>query len=274
MSIIYYVDYPCPVKESVKPGRMLRLLYGRERANEAVNKARRDNPAASPEQVMVNLSLADGAGTKELRRVSAAEVHRQVAELDALADHCRDCKARIERQNFGCRSRVDFPLTFKAEAFLMGLIHARDGDPTPTLLCNYLESNGIVGNEPAEMRKLPGVWFESDKPLVRRFADGRRVSANQLFELLFLTGQISPKHARFLLGLLGLYAGNLPLDRALYSLPNLFVVEREEAGMVVSRAGLNLSENSQDDRSTKQIQNFFGALLLGAELGCDVWVKR
>lgn len=274
MSIIFYVDYPCPVKETVKPGRMLRLLYGRERANEAVNKARRDKPDVTPEQVMVNLSLSDGAGTKELKRVSAAEVHRQVAELDALADHCRDCKARVDRQSFGCRSRIDFPFTLKAEAFLMGLIHAKDGDPTPTLLCNYLESNGIVGNQTAEMRKLPGLWFESDKPLVRRFADDRKLSANQLFELLFLTGQISPKHARFLLGLLGLYAGNLPLDRGLYSLPNLFVVEKEESGMVTSRAGLNLSDNSKDDRCTKQIQNYFGALLLGAELGCDVWVKR
>lgn len=274
MSIIYYVDYACPVKESVKPGRMLRLLYARERANEALNKARHDQPQAAPEQVMVNLSLGAGDGTKELRRLSAADILKQYEPLAALSGHCRDCKARVERQNFGCRSRVDFPITFKAEAFLMGLIHARDGDPTPTLLCNYLESNGIVGNEPAEMRKLPGVWFESDKPLVRRFADGRRLSANQLFELLFLTGQISPKHARFVLGLLGLYAGNLPLDRGLYSLPNLFVVEREEAGMVVSRAGLNLSDNSQDDRCTKQLQNYFGALLLGAELGCDVWVKR
>lgn len=253
---------------------MLRLLYARERANEALNKARRDTPDIAPEQVMVDLTLGAGTGAKELRRISAADVQKQFGPLVALADHCRQCRARVEPQNFGCRSRVDFPISFKAEAFLMGLIHAKDGDPTPTLLCNYLESNGMAGNQPAEMRKLPGVFFESDKPLVRRFADGRRLSVNQLFELLFLTGQISPKHARFLLGLLGLYAGNLPLDRGLFSLPNLFVVEREEAGMVVSRAGLNLSDSPGDDRCTKQIQNLFGALLIGAELGCDVWVKR
>lgn len=273
MSIVYYVDYPCPVKEAIKPGRMLRLLYGRERANEAVNRARKLDANVQPQNVPVSLSLRDETGAKELRTFSAADIYSQYAALENLADHCRNCRARIEQQSFGCRAKLDFPISFKAEAFLMGLIHAKDGDPTPTLLCNYLESNGMAGNQTADMRKLPGVFFESDKPLVRRFADGRKLSVNQLFELLFLTGHITPQHARLLLGLLGLYAANLPLDRGLYSLPNLFVVEKEENGMVISRNGLNLSENSHDDRSTRQIQNFFGALLLGTELGCDTWVK-
>jgi len=273
VSITYYVDYPCPVKEAIKPGRMLRLLYARERANEAMNRARRGESKTQPQDVKVALSLRDDTGCKELRTLSAADIYGQYAALENLADHCRTCRARIEPQSFGCRSKLDFPISFKAEAFLMGLIHAKDGDPTPTLLCNYLESNGMAGNQTADLRKLPGVFFESDKPLVRRFSDGRRLSVNQLFELLFLTGQITPRHGRLLLGLLGLYAGNLPLDRGLYSLPNLFVVEKEENGMVTSRAGLNLSENIQDDRSTKQIQNFFGALLIGTELGCDTWVK-
>lgn len=271
MAIVYYVDYPCPVKESVKPGRMLRLLYARERANEAMNNARRTNPDVKPEDVLVSLSLKEEEG-RELRRLPASDVMKQFSILENLGGHCRDCRARVERHDFGCRGRLEFPITLKAEAFLMGLVHARDSDPTPTLLCNYLESNGIVGTKPAEMRKL-GVFFESDKPLVRRFADGRKLSANQLFELLFLTGRISTRHARFLLGLLGLYAANLPLNRGLNSLANLFVIEKEEAGMRVSRAGLNLFENKEDDRCTQQVQNYFGALLMGSELDCDVWIK-
>ena len=272
MPIVYYVDYACPVKEAVKPGRMLRLLYARERANEAVNKARKEDPEVRPEEVSVSLSLRGDEG-KSLRRMAASDVLGQFSALEKLSGHCSDCRARVEHYPFGCRARIDFPITLRAEAFLMGLVHAQGADPTPTLLCNYLENNGMVGTRTAEMRKLPGVFFESDKPLVRRFADDRRLSVNQLFELLFLTDRISSRHARFLLGLLGLYTDSLPLTPELHNLPNLFVVEKEDSGMLVKRAGLNLSETPDADRCTRQMQNFFGALLLGSELDCDVWVK-
>ena len=155
----------------------------------------------------------------------------------------------------------------------MARVRDSHGDPTASMLCNYFESNGITGNRTAEMRKLPDVWFEGDKPLVRRLDDGRRISSNQVFELFFLTGQVSSKHARFLLGMFDLYLGNLPLEKALHSLPNLFVIEREESGMPVSRVGLSLKENPDDDRSTRQIQNFLGGLLFASEYNCDLWVK-
>ncbi len=272
MSIVYYLDFPCPVKEQVKPGRMLRLLYARERANEATNKARKTNPDVKPEDVRVDLTLKED-GAQQFKVASAAEIQKQYAELESLAHHCKDCRARVEPQSFGCRGRIDFPLSLKAEALLIGRVHASHGDPTGAMLCNYFESNGITGNRTAEMRKLPGVFFEADKPLVRRLDDGRRISSNQVFELFFLTGQVSSRHARFLLGMFDLYDPNLPLDRDLHSLPNLFVIEREDSGMPVSRVGLKLKDGKDDDRSTRQLQNFLGALLFACEYGCDLWVK-
>lgn len=273
MSIVYYLDFPCDVKEQVKPGRMLRLLYARERANEAMNRARRKDAAARPEEVRVELNLKSEDGTRQLKTTSVADVHRQYAELEPLADHCRDCRARIEPQSFGCRGRVDFPISLKAEALLMARVRDSHGDPTGSMLCNYFENNGITGNRVAEMRKLPEVWFEGDKPLVRRLDDGRRISSNQVFELFFLTGQINPRHARFLLGMFDLYEGRLPLETPLDSLPNLFVIEREESGLPVSRVGLRIVEKPEDDRSTRQIQNFLGGLLFATEYECDLWVK-
>lgn len=272
MSLVYYVDFPCPVKEQVKPGRMLRLLYARERANEAVNKARKTNPEVRPEEVKVDLSLKS-EGTQQLRVTTAAEIQKQYSELEALAYHCKDCRARVESQSFGCRGRIDFPISLKAEALLMSRVHSSHGDPTGGMLCNYFESNGITGNRTAEMRKLPNLWFEADKPLVKRMPDDRRISSNQVFELFFLSEQIGSNHARFLLGMFDLYEPNLPLDRPLQSLSNLFVIEREDSDMPVSRAGLRLKEEKDDDRSTRQLQNFFGALLFATEYSCDVWVK-
>ena len=273
MSIVYYLDFPCEVKEQVKPGRMLRLLYARERANEAINRARKTDPEITPDKVKVDLTIKGEDRTGQLMVASAADIQKQYAELDQLAHHCKDCRARIEPQSFGCRGRIDFPVSLKAEALLMGRVHASHGDPTGSMLCNYFESNGIMGNRTAEMRKLKDVFFEGAMPLVRRFEDGRRMSSNQVFELFFLVEKISSKHARFLLGMFDLYEANLPLERPLHNLPNLFVIEREESGMPVSRVGLRLQASKDDDRSTRQLQNFFGALLFAIEYDCDLWVK-
>ena len=273
MSIVYYLDFPCDVKEQVRPGRMLRLMYARERANEAMNRARKKDPEAKPEDVRVELNLKDEQGENQVKVTKVAEVHKQYAELEQLGETCRDCRARIEPQSFGCRGKVEFPLSLKAEALLMGRIRDSHGDPTASMLCNYFESNGITGNRPSEMRKLPDVWFEGDKPLVRRLDDGRRISSNQVFELFFLTGQVSSKHARFLLGMFDLYEGELSLEQPLHSLPNLFVIEREESGLPASRVGLRLAEKPDDDRSTRQVQNFLGSLLFATEYDCDLWVK-
>lgn len=273
MSIVYYLDFPCEVKEQVRPGRMLRLLYARERANEALNKARGKNADVDPGDVKVDLTVKDKKRAGTLMTASVAEIQKQYAELDTLAHHCKDCRARIEPQSFGCRGRIEFPISRKAEAVLMGRIRDSGGDPTGGMLANYFENNGITGNRPAEMRKLPGVWFEHDKPLVRRLGDGRRISSNQVFELFFLTESISHRHARFLLGMFDLLKQDLPLELPLHSLPNLFVIEREDEGMPVKRIGLDLQESPDDDLCTRQLQNYFGGLLFASEFECDIWVK-
>lgn len=272
MAVIYYLDHPCPVKEQVRPGRMLRLLYGKEHANEAVNRARIANPGARPEDVQVHLSLKDANGKPQLVAGNAAEIYEQCAELEKLAGHCIGCRANVTGHSFGCRGRVDFPISLRAEALLMRRVRHSGGDPTATMLANYFEHNGIKGTRAAEMRALDGVFFESRKPLVRRLTDGRKVSSNQVFELFFQHGAIGPKHARFLLGMFDLVDFELPVQEPLNQLPNLYVIEREDAGMVVQRTGLRLTEQERD-RASRQLQTFLGALLLASELDTEVWIK-
>jgi len=272
MAIVYYLDFPCAVKEQVPPGRMLRLLYARERSNESLNRARRDHPDAKPHEVQVMLSIRQD-GRKSLTSATVESIERQFSELERLADHCKGCRGSVNGRAFGCRGRIDYPISLRAETLLMSRIHATGGDPTAGMLANYFENNGITGNRVREMRKLPGVFFESSKALTRRLPDGRKLSANQVFELFLEPDRaISSRHARFLLGMFDLLDADLPLEHSLESLPHLFVVEHADAGMTVSRVGLRLFE-SQQDRATRQLENFLGALLMASELGHDLWIK-
>lgn len=273
MAITYLIELDCPVKQAVRPAKMLRLLYQRERANEALNKARRKNPAARPEDVKVKVPLAVKKGPPQLAETTAAEIHGRFAELEALSFHCRECEARVVPTAFACRGTIEFPVSLRAEAWLMGLVRGQAGDPVPRMLLNYLASNGITGNRVAEMRRTPEVFFESPKALTRRYDSGEKLSINQLFELLFLTENISAGHARFLLGLFELYEGKLPLDGRAQDFSDLRVFERREAGALVSRSGVRALPDEGDDRATREIKLFFQAMFLAHELGAGLSVS-
>ncbi|MHC4840478.1 MAG: hypothetical protein ACYTDT_05875 [Planctomycetota bacterium] len=273
MALVYYIDYPCEVKEQVPAGRLLRLQYARERANEEVNKARRESGITDSDPVEVQLTIKNEDGQKVTKQTTAGEIRKQYAELERYSHHCTDCQVKVDSKSFGCRGTIDYPFSLKAEAFIMGLIHEKGGDPTSAMLMNYVENNGITGNRSNEMRKLPKLFFESDMPLARRLKDGRKLTSDHMFELLFQHEQIGATQARFLLGMLDIYTDTLPFDRSLDQLPELFVLEKEESGLVTSRTGLKLYADADDDRSTRQVHNFFYALFLAHEFKADVWVK-
>ncbi|MBP9893277.1 MAG: hypothetical protein KBG84_15345, partial [Planctomycetes bacterium] len=273
MAITYLIDLDCPVKQAVRPAKMLRLLYQRERANEAVNKARRKDASVKPEQVKLRVPVAVKSGKPQLADTTAGEVLSRFSELEALSHHCRECPARALPMAFGCRGEIEFPVSLRAEAWLMGLVHGAAGDPVPRMLLNYMASNGIVGNRVAEMRRTPGIFFESKKALTRRYETGEKLSINQLFELLFLTEKISSGHARFLLGLFELYEGNLPLDGRVQDFSGLRVFEKRDAGALVSRAGVKALAEPADDRAVREIKEFFQAMFLAHELGVSLSVS-
>jgi hypothetical protein len=273
MAITYIIDLDCPVKQAVRPSKMLRLLYQRERANEALNKARKKDPTVAPQQVKVRVPLAVKSGPPQLADTTAAEILGRFAELDALAHHCRDCPARVLPMAFGCRGEIEFPISLRAEAWLMGLLHGAAKDPVPRMVLNYMSSNGIVGNRVSEMRRMPGIFFESKKALTRRYDTGEKLSINQVFELLFMTEQISPGHARFLLGLLELYEANLPRDGRVQDFSDLRVFEKRDAGALVSRAGLRALNSDGDDRAIREIKQYFQAMFLAHEMGASLSVS-
>ncbi len=270
MAITYLIDFDCPVKQAMRPAKMLRLIYQRERANEAFNKTRKKDPGAKPEDVKVRVPVAVKSGPPQIAETTAAEILGRFAELDALSHHCRECPARGLPMAFGCRGEIEFPISLRAEAWLMGLVHGESGDPVPRMLLNYLASNGIVGNRVAEMRRTPEVFFESKKALTRRYDSGEKLSINQIFELLFMTEKISAGHARFLLGMFELYEGNLPNDGRVEDFSNLRVFEKREAGAVVSRSGVKALPAATDDRSMREMKQYFQAMFLAHELGAGM----
>src|SRR5262245_40852313 len=106
MSITYLIGLDCAVKQRVRPAKLLRLIYQRERANEAVNKARKKDSAVLPDAVKLTIPMAVKAGPPRLAATTAAEIFGRFAELDGLARHCGECPARTLPSAFGCRGEI------------------------------------------------------------------------------------------------------------------------------------------------------------------------
>lgn len=272
MSIAYLIDLACNVKQQAPAGRMMRLLYEREQALAALNRAREKSAEVDPSRVTVRLTLKDKQGKVHAVKTTVASIGKEFAALESLGEHCRECPARVHKQAFGCRGVIEYPVSLKAEALLMGTIHGVLDDPGPKVLLSYLESNGILGHRVEEMRRTGDVFFQSRKALVRRYDNDHRLSANQLFELLFMAGTISARHARFLLGLMDLYESNLPLQPPMDTFKDRFVYEHLRDGKPSFRNALRIQSSSDDDISERQMKDFLKALFLACELECPLRV--
>jgi hypothetical protein len=270
MAITYLVELPCAVKERFAPRRFLHRLYEHDRANEALNKARLANPAISPEDVSFQVAGRQD-GKPVLRETTVARSFARWAELESLSGSCAGCPARISGRAFSCRGEVQLPLSLRGEAFLMSIVRGSEAEPGPQLLLNYFASNGVTGNRPEEMRRLPGVFFESPQPLVRRYQSGARISSNQMFELLFLSGRITQRQSRFLLGLLDLYTPHLT-SAAPEELAGLRLFERYDNGLLLARSGLRFPAVVDADRCVRDLREFFAGLLYATELGVSLKV--
>ncbi|MCC6573810.1 MAG: hypothetical protein IT462_08465 [Planctomycetes bacterium] len=272
MSITYLIDLPCPVKKHVPASRIMRLVYEREQALLALNRARKKNVDVDAADVHVRLTLKDKQGKAHAVKTTVAAVSIDYAELEPHGEHCKACPARVHKQAFGCRGVLDFPVTLKGEALLMGMIHGVMDDPGPKVLLNYLDSNGILGHQVEEMRRTGDIFFQSKKPLVRRYENDVKLSANQLFELLFLSGTITWQHGRFLLGLMDLYEANLPLIAPLDSFKDKFVYEHMRDGKPSYRNAIKIVSSPEDDNCERQIKDFLRALFLACEMECSLRV--
>lgn len=272
MSIAYLIDLPCAVKKFVPASRIMRLLYQREQALAALNRARGKSAEVDPNNVAVRLTLKDKKGRTHAVKTTVASISKDFAMLEPHGELCRECPARIARQPFGCRGVIDYPISLKGEALLMGMVHGVMDDPGPKLLMNYFDSNGILGHRVEEMRRTADIFFQSRKALVRRYGGEARLNVNQLIELFFLSGNIDPKKGRLLLGLMELYESNLPLVAPLEVFKHRFVYEHARDGKPSYRNALRIHSSRDDDISERQIKDFFRALFLACELDCNLRV--
>ena len=119
---------------------------------------------------------------------------------------------------------INYPISQQAEVWMLEQLPGPE-EPLAFLLLKQGPEMGNTGERAEGLRDdHPGVFFESAQTLMRRFPE-MNVTGEQLFELLFLLGDVQPKRAVMIL----LFMGAITRQLEAHELMNLTPATPETA---------------------------------------------
>jgi hypothetical protein len=260
MAIDYVLDVRCPPKATLGEDaggkeRLVELHRTRTIARAALELARRQGDQRPVEQLtlqMASSTLASGASAVAPVTTVGALL-AQCAELEPLAAHCRGCAASGGVE-FGCHRRISYPIAEEAEAWLMARLPPSLECTAGALLTRAIRELGWDGAGAGRMRAAG--FFESRAPYgVRWRRDDHtvEVSSDQIFQMMFLVGDLEPSHCV----MVALTLGVIPHDTELAAL-------KDPARRAALLAAADLPV--QSDPGVEQIAAFLRALRDAARL--------
>lgn len=253
MAIDYVIDYACAPKEALTTEGIIERLKARERANTVIRLFRENGDQRPPSEMGFEFTRTNADGEEETRVIVVQEMLDSAAELDPLADTCAGCPANVSGQPFGCTGFIEYPITAAGERWLLDQLPGIDQPLVWLLLRQGVQEMGYDGAPVRPLRANP-TYFEERRVAGRDLVEFV-MTADQVFEMLFLLGDIQPAHA----GVLLLLFGAIPRE-----------VEAAQVVQIMNRA-LNADEiardfpfqmaiHPDDDRTVAALKAFFYAL--------------
>ncbi|MBC7813386.1 MAG: hypothetical protein H7175_19660 [Burkholderiales bacterium] len=255
MAIDYVIDWQCIPKETFGTAGILERLKEHERANAVIKLFRQNGDNRPPSEMGFEFtrSTPDDSGDEETQVIVVQDLLDNAAELDPLAHHCESCPANRTGTPFGCIGFIQYPLSAMGEAWLLNLLPTPDEALIWLLLKQGIEEFQYDGSTVLPLRQAGGAYFEQGGLMSRRLGEFA-ITSDQVFEMLFLLGDIQPTHAGILLLFFGATSGDLNAE-AIMKLtppgPNAFV-----------KHPFLMRPEEHDDRTISDMKSFFAALYL------------
>jgi hypothetical protein len=261
MGVDYIIGYGCVPKEVFTSRGLLERAKAGERVKTITEFYQLHGDERKPEEMGFEFVYRNSEGEQETQLVQLDELIRRRAELDEYEHHCDGCPANRSGKPFGCMGTINYPISQQAEVWMLEQLPGPEY-PLPFLLLKQGPELGNTGQRAEGLRdEHPGVFFESATTLLRSFPE-MNVTGEQLFELLFLLGDIQPKRAVMILLFLGGVTRQLEADELMGMTPA--VPDAAEKYPFVLKHGIN------DDDSTHDLIEFAKALHMAFLLDRDV----
>jgi hypothetical protein len=207
MGIDYIVDLGCPPKQALSVEKMVALIKGQSQIATIVELSRRDGDKRPAEELSFTRMVLRPEGPVE-EEISVGALLKQVQQLEPHAHHCQECKANLLGKPFGCYGSISYPITVRAEEWLMSLLpqelNSAPGHLLRSAVTDFKYSGGMFLNmRPQDM------FFESRTPIKRKWGSwfsGWTLTSDQLLQMLFGLGHLQPDHCKMICIILGLIA--------------------------------------------------------------------
>jgi hypothetical protein len=253
MAIDYVLAMGCEPQRQLGVDRLMELHRTRILARTALARVREEGDQRAPSEIDVQLTLRNPDGDSA-RGVRIQDLLDEAAPLDGVAGHCAACPAGLPRE-FACHRRIRYPIPEHVEEWLMSRLPRTLECTAGALLARGLDEFGWDGAPVARLRSAGETFFESRAPYGVRWQgeEGtREVSSDQLFQMMFMVGDLAPTHCL----MIALFCGVLPHDIALQDL-------KDRAGRL--RALETATVPAHPDADIEQLAAFLRTLALAAQ---------
>jgi hypothetical protein len=273
MAIDYLLGVGCTPHRELGVDRLVNLNRTRILARSALAHMNEDGDARAPNEIEIQLTTRT-TGRESARGVTLQDLLDESRPLDDVTAHCARCPAQLPRE-LACHRRIRYPIPEKVEAWLMSRLPQSLACTAGVLLVRGLAEFGWDGAPVAKLRSAGTTFFESRAPYGVRWArDGAsqalpgerdscdgviEISSDQLFQMMFLVGNLAPTHCL----MLALFCGVIPHDTSLHDL-------KDEAGRARALAAANVP--TEADADIEQLAAFLRALAVASRLDVPILV--
>ncbi|MCY3833477.1 MAG: hypothetical protein OXG85_10705 [Chloroflexi bacterium] len=210
MAIDYIIEYDCLPQADLKPAGILERLKERARAEEIIQWFRAAGDTREPNQMGFDFTHSTPGVPGEKQLIVVQDLLDHAAVLGDYADYCAACPANRARRPFGCAGFIQYPISARAEIWLLERLPVPDEPLIWLLLKQGIQKLGYDGSSVKALRETDGgdgaaerTYFELPIAPERRLGE-LRVSGDQVLEMIFGVGKrIIPNHAGILLLFLG-----------------------------------------------------------------------
>ena len=265
MAIDHIIDYDCVPKQTLSTEGILERLKGAERAKTIIRMFRENGDDRPPSKMGFEFTRSTPEGEEETRVIVVQDLIDLAAELDPLSHHCEGCPANRLGKPFGCMDFVQYPISAVAEKWMLDLLPVPDEPLIWLLLRQGIKEFDYDGESVRPLREADQTYFEETRTLARRLGEFS-INANQLFEMIFSVGNISPNHAGILLLMLHAIPRDLETQEITYITP--------AAPDAETRHPFRFTMEDSDDTTIAELKGLFHALYtawrLNVNLNLDV----
>jgi len=206
MAIDYIIEYDCIPKQQFSAAGILERIKEKERAQEVIQWFRAAGDTRPPAQMGFEFSRSTPDEKGEKQVIVVQDLLDHAAQLDEWEYHCSGCPANGRDHPFGCMGFIRYPISARAETWLLERLPVPDEPLLWLLLKQGIRKFGYDGSSVKLLRDRDDTreeggrtYFELPAAPQRRLGE-LRVSGDQTLEMIFGVGErIMPNHAGILL---------------------------------------------------------------------------